>query len=337
MNPTAGARRAAAAALILTLAGAGGCGSDDTVIWVDPSPRWSWTAQESGTTDPINAVFSLDENHAWAVGMHGMVLFYDGTSWSQQTVPQQAEGVLLWSVFAVDPAHVWAVGSELTILFYDGSDWSLQHQVPGIYNDFKTVFALSATTAMAGSGVEGIFTTDNGGTSWEYQATGGYPCGIDGITALGTRHVWAAGSCADTTGAVLFYDGVFWELQKQTLSSLLSIDVLQANSQTYLWAVGRDALIAFYDGFDWVRQASGLTADQSSGMYLRGVAASSLSGVLAVGDRNVVLYYDGNRWVRQTGMPVAADMHYFGVSFIDPNRAWVVGEDGTILLGTLGR
>ena len=74
----------------------------------------SWTEQESGTAETLLGITALDAGHVWAVGFVGTVLFYDGTSWTPQ---ESGTSEALHDVTAVDADHVWAVGSGGTVLF----------------------------------------------------------------------------------------------------------------------------------------------------------------------------------------------------------------------------
>ena len=60
----------------------------------------------------------------WAVGSHGTILWFDGsTTWSPYTTTHPTDSFLL-SVYMVNSGDGWAVGTGGTILHYDGTSWT---------------------------------------------------------------------------------------------------------------------------------------------------------------------------------------------------------------------
>src|SRR2546427_13243483 len=54
-------------------------------------------------------------------GGGGLLLHYDGNTWSRMANPAPA---LLWWAFGFAPGDVWAVGQNGPITHYDGAAWS---------------------------------------------------------------------------------------------------------------------------------------------------------------------------------------------------------------------
>ena len=71
----------------------------------------------SASAAVLNPVQMLD---VWVVGDGGLVLHFDGTTWTEQSVGAGA----LRSVFALSTSDVWACGDNGMLLHYDGSNWS---------------------------------------------------------------------------------------------------------------------------------------------------------------------------------------------------------------------
>ncbi|MDY0002949.1 MAG: hypothetical protein RBU30_16740, partial [Polyangia bacterium] len=86
--------------------------------------RWngsSWSGMTSGTTAMLNGVHVLSETEAYAVGGSGtgVVLRYNGTSWSQfATLP-----TYLSSVWASSSSDLWVAGED-QVYRYDGANWT---------------------------------------------------------------------------------------------------------------------------------------------------------------------------------------------------------------------
>jgi hypothetical protein len=57
-------------------------------------------------------------NDAWAVGLYGAALHWDGELWSRSETPSDAT---LWSVWSAAPDDAWAVGGAL--LHWNGERW----------------------------------------------------------------------------------------------------------------------------------------------------------------------------------------------------------------------
>jgi len=68
-----------------------------------------WSAQTSGTTNPLQDVSAVDASTAWAVGTGGTILYTTdgGTTWNGQT---SGTTQTLLGVSAADASTAWAVG-----------------------------------------------------------------------------------------------------------------------------------------------------------------------------------------------------------------------------------
>lgn len=69
----------------------------------------------------LNAVNHVDENHAWAVGDQGKIVFWDGHHWNRQ---ESNCTNTLRSVSFSDPYHGWAVGDSGRILSFENGAWA---------------------------------------------------------------------------------------------------------------------------------------------------------------------------------------------------------------------
>ena len=58
----------------------------------------------------------------------------------------------------------------------------------------------------------------------------------------------AAASQSPSRGAILFYDGKAWTVQKETPKPMMDVYALDA---THVWAVGAGGEVYFYDGTAW--------------------------------------------------------------------------------------
>ena len=73
-----------------------------------------------GTSESLKAVWASSETDAFAVGLGGTVLHYDGTSWQAMASGWTDDLFAVWGASSTD---VFAVGELGRILHYDGSTW----------------------------------------------------------------------------------------------------------------------------------------------------------------------------------------------------------------------
>jgi hypothetical protein len=153
-----------------------------------------WRREESGTRKTLNDVFALDENHVWAVGDGGTVLFYDGKGWLFQ---DSGTDIQLNSVTGIDNRHVWACGWGGVVIFFDGSTWSKLRTGSSVLTGISS-FDESHVWAVGSNGL--ILFYD--GSSWHEEQSGTY-AELTDVVAIGPRETWACG----LRGTVLEYDG----------------------------------------------------------------------------------------------------------------------------------
>lgn len=174
----------------------------------------SWTKYPSHTTNPLYAVHFTDANHGWAVG-YQIALKYDGTGW----YPQNLGFVDSYrDVWFTDADHGWIVGSQ-KIYSYDSSVWKS--------------FTASGMKSVCFIDKNHGWVLGNMGLYYKY-CFGNWTSGIIGenidyinsVYFTDTLNGWAAGS----NGTIFHYDGTNWKPQQsfcdQTLSAIFFIDTL---------------------------------------------------------------------------------------------------------------
>jgi hypothetical protein len=92
--------------------GSGKVVSSDYWTWQNPLP----------TGNALYGLWGSSSTDVFAVGQHGTILHYDGSSWSGM---QSGTTNYLAGVSGNSASNVYAVGEAGTILHYDGSGWSL--------------------------------------------------------------------------------------------------------------------------------------------------------------------------------------------------------------------
>jgi len=279
---------------------------------------YSWEIQISGVTTPINAVTAVDNNHVWAVGLGGTILFYNGTSWTQDPQSGVVTDQNLWSVFALDNNHIWAVGYDAVVIFYDGATWSQAYAEPGSDHDLFKVFALNPDFVLAVS-MSGHILSKTDSVTWDWIDIG-YGANLFSLYIHDSNHIWVAGE------DIFFFDGAVWSIADTTASTMGGIN---GTSLSQIWCVGADGLIRYFNGTIWVTQNSG------TDNILRDVLPLNSNTAFAVGDddtntKGTLLYYTGTHWVPDI---LGTTGNLFGIATYDKSRVWVVGDHGTILMG----
>jgi len=143
----------------------------------------TWIDQDSGTTQPLNAVTFLDANTGWTVGLAGTIrkTTNGGETWTAQTSPRN---VSLNAMHFVDAQTGWIVGESGAILHTSngGDTWVTQPS-----RTATSLFAVTFVDATRGfaAGDDGVvLSTTNGGASWDFHQPSGLP-GVDvGTTPL---------------------------------------------------------------------------------------------------------------------------------------------------------
>ena len=150
----------------------------------------TWTAQDSGTKQPLFSVDFADPRHGWAVGKSALIIHTDdgGTTWTTQASPIGAEKHL-FKVKAIDARTAWAVGDwgAITTTVDGGRTWqdrSLGTQAlrtddtagrrSSVVTDDVILYDVSFPDARHGfvCGEFGsVLTTDDGGATWWLRPT----------------------------------------------------------------------------------------------------------------------------------------------------------------------
>jgi hypothetical protein len=137
----------------------------------------------------LGGIWGSSPSDVFAVGGlngQGIILHYDGSSWSPMTGGTIAE---LYSVWGSSSRDVFAVGMNGTILHYDGSTWSKMESGTGNY-----------LQGMWGSCSSDVFAAGDWGTILHYsQPAPPAPGGLSAAAIVGI----AVGACA-AAGLIIY-------------------------------------------------------------------------------------------------------------------------------------
>lgn len=96
-----------------------------------------WKSQASGSSIALRAVWAAAPNAVFAVGEKGQILRFDGTQWKSMQSPTL---LTLYSVWGTSDKDVWAAGARGTLLHFDGSKW-LPAKTPQMDKTLNAVWA----------------------------------------------------------------------------------------------------------------------------------------------------------------------------------------------------
>ncbi len=245
--------------------------------------------------------------HVFAAGVDGdfssgtgVLLHYDGMTWSRTEVPNAVRGV-----WGRSPDDVFAVGDAGTIYHFTAGAWAPMSS--GTTSGLTAVYG--SDTRVVAVGVSGTFLVSNG-AGWSPVA-GGSSSWFADVWASGPNDFYAA---RDDGSEVYHYDGTTLAVAATFEDSVLSIS---GRGPREIYAVGRHGLIYFFDGTDWTRMPSGTSE------VLLAVHAGA-DKIYAASASAYFLEYSGAAWIAP---PVGAP--------ITPlNAVWGPSADHLFAVGT---
>lgn len=132
---------------------------------------WLASADTTGISVSLGAVFGLSMSDVWAVGDDGTIIHNNGSGWSApHTVPAAAANVDLFRVWAADASTVYALG-----------------------------------LVQNGNSIRAMVLKYAGGTTWTEVTIPSNPIALFAIWGTGPNNIYASGF-----GEVLHFDGTTW-------------------------------------------------------------------------------------------------------------------------------
>jgi len=306
----------------------------------------TWLTDVSGTTASLRHVWWPDPDNGWAVGDEGTVLYRDP---SAKTWVPQSSGVManLGGVSFVDDQWGWAVGDGPTILHTEdgGQNW-VQQTVPGGYSLRSVSFADHANGWVVGDW-ETILWTQDGGQNWhqsECPVGGAYLRSVSGVPGIGPTapKAWAVGFCG------IWDKGVARAEAQQQFNPLPCViiktdDVVNWYQQSFGFFWGFSAVDFVNTEKGWAVGPCTVAWTADGGMnwsYAHWLGVEMLEDMDFVdelygwtcgfgADGGLIWYTPdgGEHWYDQ---PPGTPYCLTGIYFLDRQRGWACGENGTI-------
>lgn len=256
------------------------------------------------THDLLFAVAGRSSQDVWTAGSLGLLLHYDGTSWTRQESPG---GENFTALFVSE--ETW-LGGTLYSSFVRGSlpdggppSWTQVVAHPGLTKTgIRAIWAGANSTwtwvalehGLPDASTLARVRRDGSNLQGEMVPAADPPyLALTALDGLSKSEVWVVGE-RGTASRVTAADGerpLVTRTNTQTENTLNGIAVV---SDDDIWAVGHTGTIRRYHGNGpWER------IDSPTTNTLRAVKAVAPDDVWAVGDGATVLHFDGTRWTQQ--------------------------------------
>ena len=275
----------------------------------------AWTAINLPVGFRGSAIWATSASDIFVTGVYdgssdGMILHYNGQTWSEQF---RANQVLLGGLWGASATDVFTAGnptggstSPALVLRYNGSQWSDVGPQED-FDHYNTVWGTSPGDLFVGGWFDAIpasgLIRHYNGTTWAAMTGHGFGThgNVTDLAGVSPSDVYALGveSTFDeepsvTTYAIAHYDGNVWSRSFGTTEYRLNgVWAVGANDA---FAVANDGYIFRYDGTAWTPMLS------PTGHHLTDVWGTSSTNVYAVGDGGI-LHYDGSTWTFSSTVP----------------------------------
>jgi hypothetical protein len=263
------------------------------------------------TTKTLNDISVVNVNNIWAVGNTGVILNYDGASWSPHadsgiTTTQNINGIDM-----VSATDGWAVSDSEKFFHYNGTSWI---EVIDFGSTALNALDMASTTSgWAVGNSEKFYRYD--GAAWSDFADIG-ATNIFDVNIVSANDAWAVGA----NGLILHYDGIAWS-EFAAIGSQ-NINAVAMVSATDGWAVGNSGKFYHYNGTAWSEFLDVGT------VQLNDVSMISATEGFAAGNSGNLYKYNGATWIAQSS-PTNKDLQ--AITMISNFNGWSVGNSGTIL------
>jgi len=275
---------------------------------VDPS--FSWAAVVGGPIRDINSIDASSGTNVWAVANAGVVLKYNGSSWSRIN-----HGLGTRDMRAVDvigDGDVWTAGVSGRIYHMVGTSWTETNTGSHTWN----AISFASPTLGFAVGNAGWIARYNGSTWTVSKIVSGYSGNLRGIFMVSPTEGWAVGA----SGKIFFWNGTTWTEDEDTGGQLWQ-GIMVFSGANDGWIMGTNGAIRRWDGNNW-NDTPSPTNRALNAFYL----FDQTSG-WGVGDVGSIIRWNNSLWQNDTS-PTSVNLN--ALTFAG-NVGWAVGNNGTIL------
>ena len=237
--------------------------------------------QVTPTTQHLRAVWGSAINDVWAIGLAGVVLHFDGATWTQwEELPALPSFESIWGSGSDD---VYIAGTGGAILHWDGAAWTLVASKSDQNLRDVTGFTGGPVWAVGGFGTIMV----KGPLGWAQDTVQPIVNGdgsedpildqLNAIWAASPTDAWAVGDA----GRVLRWDGETWS--DFDAGTHITLRGIYGRASDDIFACGSEGQILRFDGDEWQPMKSGSVAT------LYDVHGDGADHVVITGDIGTVL------------------------------------------------
>ncbi|NMB69449.1 MAG: hypothetical protein GYA20_11890 [Chloroflexi bacterium] len=309
--------------------------------------NFTWVSAASPVTANLNSVAVVSADDAWAVGVNGTVLHYDGDSWAVSSTPIP-ETTALFSVAMSSAQNGWIVSGD-SLFRWDGTQWSSFTTPSPPWPFYMQDISVPNDTSAWVTG--GIFVCSSGppcdpenalgtishwdGSSWSNTSISN--AFFSAISMISDSDGWVVGLHLDPASGnlrslILRWNGSYWATVDHPVTEYpggsvhyILEDVAALNPQIAWTAVSGQNRFLRWDGNSWMELISPVSGRPS-------IAVLSADNAWAVGAEGDIGHWNGHFW---TQVPSSVSVTLSSISMASPFEGWAVGEGGVILHGSM--
>jgi hypothetical protein len=318
----------------------------DTTPWPDlgpdiMNPSSLWVEENIKPANKVQDILGKSATEIYAVGDKGLLLKYNGTSWSSMVNPDTGKANL-YVVHGHPTSSYWyAAGAAIVLYISSGSTtWSKgSASTSSYYNQFRDMWGPTSGSYIVGVGEMPYSTTYTGMTykssttpssTWSgTYMTSSFQRYLYGIWGTGTSLRVAVGDqgtimrCTNSTCSSSSY----WS--QMTSGTTTNLKDVYGFSASDIWACGFNGTVIHYDGSKWND-----VSPKATDTYFQGIWGTSKSDIWAVGHPyfkpdESVWHYDGSAWKK---VPPPRTSYLNAVWGVSTSQVWAVGNFNIIKL-----
>jgi hypothetical protein len=316
-------------------------GAAAMVLGASPALAASWTivsVPPTGQNAQLLGVSAPSDTNAWAVGnengaintglgSHALIDHWNGTAWSQATVPTLTGTVSLAGVSSSGASDAWAVGTQRPqrytfdplALHWNGTAWATSPSISsGVPGDTYLVGVadISPTAAYAigddTPAASGELTQWNG-TAWSkvsypLPTSTGFPNTLNAISANGPNNVWIVGSYMIQVSPTNLRYETFSDHWNGSAWSVVPMPLVS----------GSDPLLAYEFG--------SVDAISPTNVWAVGGSGDNVIGLGGSPSNTLIEHYNGTSWSIVPSPNSGTNNGLTGVTESSPASLWAVGS-----------
>lgn len=280
----------------------------------------TWSVAQLPKHRTLHGVWGVTTNDIIAVGEDGTILHWDGSCWLEMISPFASDLIDIWGTACND---IYAVASDGMIIHWNGTEWV--EFTTNFSAKLEAIWGTSSDDIFVAGSIQssykctGIYHWD--GTNWtlQYEYGSGFSC-LFNLEKI--RAIWGIDSGAAIavgTMGMMVWDGHSWTHQENGINNLMCV---YGFSSGPIFVGGSTGRIYYFNGVNWTETPTGTTEN----IYT--IWGNSPNQVFAAGTAGILLVWTGSQWIP---LSTGTRRSLAGVFQVDANNIFAVGEKGTIL------